>query len=440
MKATFACLAMFLVVGSPAIAQSVTILYDDRHVGVSARPIGTGGGDIAILRGGEVLVGLETLRSIVGRLGASLSYDGRSGTIRIRKSGSDVTLTLGPPALSSNGGRLLVPLRDVVERLGGYVDWDTEKRVVAVRFVPAPPRTIVKAVPVPAPAPVLAATPPSVKLIPVIPPLESDVLAGGAAPPPPPPPVPPVTEAAPPEAAAPVTSSRIGFFNDDENRGVISPTDKRRYGRYSYVLLSANDDRASAFVADLLSVVVKNPGQRVAVGAPLPGSASENTLRWNAFFLPVVKGTSPIAIDQGNATVQTILAHYDFAKAADLLADYCDDVGYHQTRPICSGAFTGPIVLTFLKPLPSPIVAAQYPRAFAYDFASAPPDQFGAALGTIEADIKLPDGVNEDAYLPPSLGIHVANVINYTMTTLFALAPKVKSFTDFAFQVEPKSS
>lgn len=436
MKATFACLALFLAIGSPAIAQSAGVLYNDGHVYVSPSPPGTKGEDVAIVRG-KVLVGLEALRSILGRLGASLSYDRRNESIRIRKSGSDVTFVLDARALSRDGGRLLVPLREVVARLGGYVDWNSEKRVAVVRLVAAAPN-IAKAEPTPPPT----SPPIFVKLVPVVPAPQS-VFAGGAAPPPAPPPPPPapvvVTEAAPsPAAAVPVTSSRIGFFNDDENRGVISPSDKRRYGRYSYVLLAANDDRAQAFVGDLLGVVVKNPGQRVAVGAPLPDSASENTLRWNAFFLPVVKGTSPIAIDQGSATVQTILAHYDFAKAADLRADYCDDVTYHQTRPICSGTFTGPIVLTFLEPLPSPVVAAQYPRAFAYDFASAPPDQFGAALGTIEADIKLPDGVNDDAYLPPSLGIHVANVINYTMSTLFALAPKVKSFTDFAFQVEPK--
>jgi hypothetical protein len=430
-KTIFSCLAMFLAVGWPAIAQSVGILYDDRHVYVSASPAGTEGGDVAILRGGKILVGLEALRSILGRLDASLSYDRRNESIHIRKSGSGLTFTLDARAPSRNGERLLVPLREVVERLGGYVDWDSVKHVAVVRFVAAAPPKIVKAEPTPFP------TPPQlfVKVVPVVPVPAAEVAAPAPAPPPVPP---PVGAEAPAEAAPPVTSSRIGFFNDAENRGVISPADKRRYGRYSYVLLSANDARASAFVADLLGVVVKNPGQRVAVGAPLPDSASENTLRWNAFFLPVVTGTSPIAIDQGNATVQTILAHYDFAKAADLLADYCDDVAYHQARPICSGQFTGPVVLTFLKPLPSPIVPAQYPRAFAYDFASAPPDQFGVALGTIEADIKLPDDVNDDAYLPPSLGIHVANVINYTMTTIFALAPKVRSFTDFAFQAESK--
>ncbi len=431
MKTTFACLALFFAVASSARAQSVTILYDDRPVSTSKA--GTGGADVAILRGDEVVVGLGTLRSIVGRFGASLSYDRPNETIRIRKSGSGA-LTFETRALRANGGDLLVPLREVVERLGGYVDWDSRERVAAVSYLLVPPPKLVrferKPVAVP-PAPAI------VRLIPVVPVPQAEFATGGAAPPPPAPA--PVAEAAPPAPAVPVTSSRIGFFNDDENRGVISPTDKRRYGRYSYVLLAANDDRARAFVGDLLGVVVKNPGQRVAVGAPLPDSASENTLRWNAFFLPVVSGTSPISIDQGDATVQAILAHYDFAKAADLLADYCDDVRSHQGRPLCSGTFTGPIVLTYLKPLPPKIAdAAQYPPAFAYDFADAPADQFGVALGTIEADIKLPDGVDDDAYLPPSLGIHVANVINYTMSTLFALAPKVRSFTDFAFQVEPK--
>ena len=254
------------------------------------------------------------------------------------------------------------------------------------------------------------------------------------------PPPPPVRSAAPSEPAAeaaappPVTSSRLGFFNDDEqNHGVVSANDKRRYGRYSYVLLAKDDDRARAFIRSLLGAVVENPGQTVAVGAPLPDSRSEDSHRWNVFFVPVTANTQPIAVDRGDGTVNAILGRYEFAKARDMLSDYCFDVPYHAQRSLCAKTFIGPIVLTFLKPLPPTVAAGSYPRAFAYDFGAAPPDQFGVTLTQIEGDIALTTQVDRDAYLPPSLQLHIANTINFTMYSIKQIAPLVHSFTDYAF-------
>jgi hypothetical protein len=406
--------------GAIAIAIAGKYVYAKSDRIVSARVLAP------LIRGNTVLMPFRALIHFQGRLGEKprVSYDAASRTVEISKPGGgaavppfDMKVRVGERYLVINGqrdpidvapeiyrGSIVVPVRAVAEALHAYIEWVPRRRLVVIgfRYVHKPiyAATIQTATP--------TAPPPSVH-----------------------PSVPLVTSVAPPP---PVTSSRLGFFNDSEkNHSVISPNDPRRYGRYSYVLLAKGDDRARSFVRSLLGAVVENPSQTVPLGAPVPNSPSEDTHRWNVFFIPVIANTQPIAMAQGDETVNAILGRYDFVKARDMLADYCDDVSYHAQRTVCSNTFTGPVVLTFLRPLPVTITAGSYPRAFAYDFGAAPPDQFAVTLTQIEGDIALATQIDQDAYLPPSLQVHIANAINVTMYTIAQIAPLVRSFTDYAF-------
>ena len=91
---------------------------------------------------GRVLV---PLRGVLEKLGANVSYDAQNQTVRAVRDQTDILLTVGSGKASVSGreitldaptaltnGSVLVPLRFVSENLGAEVDWDAATRTVAI--------------------------------------------------------------------------------------------------------------------------------------------------------------------------------------------------------------------------------------------------------------------------------------------------------------------
>jgi len=152
--------------GSPP-SGSVPILYNDHHVYTKPDVLKQGRVLAALVRGGTVLI---PLRSMFEQMGATVAYDASSKTVDVTKPGADVKVTVGKPEVVINGesrpldvppifyqGQILVPVRVISEGMGAYVEWEPDKRLVVVRYLPAtppPPPT-----PVPTEAPTMAPTP-----------------------------------------------------------------------------------------------------------------------------------------------------------------------------------------------------------------------------------------------------------------------------------------
>jgi hypothetical protein len=356
-------------------SDELTILFNNHHVYSKPEHLRMGRVLAALVRKNTILT---PLRGLFEQIGATVSYNSSTKTIDVSKPGSDVQVTVGKPEVMINGkshpldvppefykGSLVVPLRVISEAMGAYVQWISERKTVIVRH-----RIVVEVVPV-RPIPV-AELPVTIE----------------------PAPTPP-----------PVRTSIIGFFNNKANLPVHKPTDPF-YGRYSYVLFSKNTSREHAFVASLLGNVVFDNGQIVSVGAPttIPG---DKTLEWNVFFLPVMT-TSPLEVDSSNTAIDKLLDAYDYVAAAQMRVDYCD-ARSHDDRPICKGDFSGPIVMTFVRPLPVNVSAKRYPPAFSYDFSNVPESEFDSQLKVIKGTIEMPKDLQSDQFLPPAMNVTVAN-------------------------------
>jgi hypothetical protein len=164
--------------GTPPSGE-VPILFNDVHVYAKPDRIKQNRALAALVRGNTILV---PLRSMFEQMGATVNYDAASRTVDVSKAGADIKVTVGRPEVVINGesrpldvppeiyhGVVVVPVRVISEGMGAYVQWVPEKRVVVVRYIPAPP-------PTPAPPPPPPPPPPTPKPLP---------------PPPPPPPPPP---------------------------------------------------------------------------------------------------------------------------------------------------------------------------------------------------------------------------------------------------------
>jgi hypothetical protein len=118
---------------SPAAAQAVTVLVDGALVPFDQPPV---------IVGGRVLI---PLRGVFERLGALVEWQAESRTVIARRGTTMIVLQPGvssarvndrdvsldvPPMIT--GGRTLVPLRFISEALGAAVDWDAARRIVYV--------------------------------------------------------------------------------------------------------------------------------------------------------------------------------------------------------------------------------------------------------------------------------------------------------------------
>jgi hypothetical protein len=205
--------------GSPPSGE-VPILFNDTHVYSKPDRLKKARVLAALVRGKTILV---PLRSMFEQMGATVSYNPGTKTVDVSKPGADVQVTVGKPEVVINGesrpldvppeiykGSIVVPVRVISEGMGAYVQWVPEKRVVVVRYLPAP---------IPTPAP--------------------------TAPPPPPTAAPTAAPTAPP-TPTPTKAPQIQFFaaGDDsispitlnEFRGTTVPGDDQFTGRVGLVI------------------------------------------------------------------------------------------------------------------------------------------------------------------------------------------------------------
>jgi hypothetical protein len=156
--------------GTPPSGE-VPILFNDRHVYSKPDRLKANRVLAALVRGNTILI---PLRSMFEQMGATVSYDPASKTVDVSKPGSDVKVTVGRPEVVINGesrpldvppeiykGAVVVPVRVISEGMGAYVQWVPDRRIVVVRYVPAPvPTAVPTPVPTAPPTPKPIVTPP----------------------------------------------------------------------------------------------------------------------------------------------------------------------------------------------------------------------------------------------------------------------------------------
>jgi hypothetical protein len=156
--------------GSPPSGE-IPILFNDHTVYAKPDVLTRSRVLAALVKGGVIFV---PLRSMFEQMGATVSVSADGKTITALKSGASVSVTLDKAEVVINGesrpldvppmlykGIVLVPVRVISEGLGAYVQWVPDKRVVAVRYIPAPVPTLPPptAMPTAAPTPIPTAAP-----------------------------------------------------------------------------------------------------------------------------------------------------------------------------------------------------------------------------------------------------------------------------------------
>ncbi len=144
---------------------AVPLLFNDRHVYAKPDKVRAGRVIVALVRDKTILV---PLRSLFEQMGATVDYDSESKTADITAKGVKASLTVGVAQITINGetrpldvpaeisgGVVLVPIRVLVETLGGYVQYLSSVHAVAIRynpvaaFVPTPSPQIATPAPLP---------------------------------------------------------------------------------------------------------------------------------------------------------------------------------------------------------------------------------------------------------------------------------------------------
>ncbi len=124
-----------MLAGSTAAPGDIIVTLNGAAVNSDTAPIA---------RNGHTLV---PLRSVLEQMGADVSWDADSNTAICELNGNTVKITIGENQFSFNGkqraldapaeavdGRTMVPLRAIVEALGGKVGWDGVSRIVSVEI------------------------------------------------------------------------------------------------------------------------------------------------------------------------------------------------------------------------------------------------------------------------------------------------------------------
>jgi hypothetical protein len=136
-------LALPLLPSTPVAAQAVQVIVDGSPIVFDQPPMTIGG---------RVLI---PLRGVFERLGASVQWDRASNTVLATRGSSQIQLTIGSRTAFVNGrqvmldvppmvvgGRTLVPLRFVSEAMGARVDWDPASRAVFITSAGAAPPAV----------------------------------------------------------------------------------------------------------------------------------------------------------------------------------------------------------------------------------------------------------------------------------------------------------
>jgi hypothetical protein len=234
-----------------------------------------------------------------------------------------------------------------------------------------------------------------------------------------------------PKPPAQVHHSLLGLFNASHP---VHTANEPFYGRYSYVLLHDGDARQkltnAAFVTKLVDLFAAS-GTTIAYFSGAHRDAL-TPYSYNIFFFPVSQGTSAIEVAAHPGAGQAILDAYDFQLAGDVRDAYCGAAN-HANRSLCASLAAGPVLLTFLNPLPDKLAGAQIPAAFAYDFTGVPVDQFGGPLQTVQQEIALPSGIAADRVLPPDLAVRVAEQLDTLSTAINTGLSGVQVWIDKGF-------
>jgi len=126
-------LAVAALPAVPALAQTARVVVDGQLMGFDQPPV---------VAGGRVLV---PLRGVFERLGATVLWNPATNVVTAQRGDTQVQLVIGGRQANVNGrvvlldvpativgGRTLVPLRFVSEAMGAQVDWDNATRVVTI--------------------------------------------------------------------------------------------------------------------------------------------------------------------------------------------------------------------------------------------------------------------------------------------------------------------
>jgi Copper amine oxidase N-terminal domain len=134
--------------GSPPPGE-VPILFNHHHVYVRQETVRHRRLLGALVKDGTILA---PLRSMFEQMGATVSYDATTKSVKFTKPGSEVQVTAGKNEVVINGESspldvapimqqdvLLVPVRVISEALGAFVRWLPKKHMIVVRYrVPTP--------------------------------------------------------------------------------------------------------------------------------------------------------------------------------------------------------------------------------------------------------------------------------------------------------------
>jgi hypothetical protein len=189
------------------------------------------------------------------------------------------------------------------------------------------------------------------------------------------------------------------------------------YGRYSYVLLRDGDAAAKAknqaFITKLIDLFAPT-GSTISKG---PGNL-ENPWSYNIFFFPVRNAAAIKVTANHDTAAAAIMTSYNYGTARTVRDAYCAVKAHASWSPCKVPLDAGPLVLTFLQPLPRDVLTSTMPPAFAYDFTLVSINQCDVPLNTVQQKIEVPGPILADTLLPPPKVAIVANILDSISTVL----------------------
>ncbi|PPD22479.1 MAG: hypothetical protein CTY30_03380 [Methylocystis sp.] len=197
------------------------------------------------------------------------------------------------------------------------------------------------------------------------------------------------------------------------------------YGLYSYVILPRPNDRAVAFLRELIGRF------------PAASDVASPKERINILYIPTkagARGQGAFPADVEQSVVKTFLTkNYDFAMARRLLFHLCDKPA-PAVAQLCENDLSGgPYLLTYatkiseLSPLPPPFLFV--------DLTNVRPRAFPLFVAAYAAQVKRPD-FSDGARLA-DLNLHVANIL---LTAADWVQPVSAAVADIAHFAEAKKS
>ena len=152
-----------------SLTGEIPIIYNNHHIYVKQDFLKANRVLVALVKDDRVYM---PLRNMFEQMGAIVDRSEDGKTITARKRGLDVSVTLGKSEIYINGetrpldvppmmykGVLLVPVRVISEALGAYVQYEPNRHIVVVRYIP---EVSVSHVIVSTPNPVMTSAPESI--------------------------------------------------------------------------------------------------------------------------------------------------------------------------------------------------------------------------------------------------------------------------------------